>query len=73
MYCNLSLELRDITHAQYTYTHLFTGRISKLGLHSLQSNVFMDVFALIQGNYLFFFDVSICDIVHGVEAIYDLC
>ena len=37
--CSPSLELRDITHAQctYMYTHLFTGRISKLGLHSLQS------------------------------------
>ena len=35
--CYPSLELRDITHAQCTYTHLFTGRISKLGLHSLQS------------------------------------
>ena len=35
--CFPSLELRDITHAQFTYTHLFTGRISKLGLHSLQS------------------------------------
>ena len=35
--CFPSLELRDITHAQYTYTHLFTGRISKLGLYSLQS------------------------------------
>ena len=35
--CFTSLELRDITHAQCTYTHLFTGRISKLGLHSLQS------------------------------------
>ena len=35
--CFQSLELRDITHAQCTYTHLFTGRISKLGLPSLQS------------------------------------
>ena len=35
--CFPSLELRDITHAQCTYTHVFTGRISKLGLHSLQS------------------------------------
>ena len=35
--CNPSLELPDITHAKYTYIHLFTGRISKLGLHSLQS------------------------------------
>ena len=35
--CFPSLEPRDITHAQCTYTHLFTGRISKLGLHSLQS------------------------------------
>ena len=34
--CNPSLELHDITYAQYTFTHLFTGRISKLGLHSLQ-------------------------------------
>ena len=32
-----SLELRDITHVQCTYTNLFTGRISELGLHSLQS------------------------------------
>ena len=32
-----SLELFDITHAQYTYTYLLTGRISKLGLHSLKS------------------------------------
>ena len=29
--------VRDITYAQCTYSHLFTGRISKLGLHSLQS------------------------------------
>ena len=35
--CSPSLKLHDITHAQYTYTHLFTGRISKLGMHSLQS------------------------------------
>ena len=35
--CNLSLELHDITHAQYTYAHSLNGRISKLGLHSLQS------------------------------------
>ena len=35
--CNPSLKLRDITHVQYTYTKLFTGRISELGLHSLQS------------------------------------
>ena len=36
---NPSLELLDITHAQYTYTYLLTvtGRISKLGLHSLKS------------------------------------
>ena len=27
----------DITHVQCTYTHLFTGQISKLGLHPLQS------------------------------------
>ena len=32
-----SLELRDIILAQCTYTHLFTGRVSKHGLHSLQS------------------------------------
>ena len=32
--CYPSLELRDITHTQ---AHLFTGRISKLDLHSLQS------------------------------------
>ena len=37
--CFPSLELRDITHTQCTYTDLFTGRISKLGLHSLQSYV----------------------------------
>ena len=37
--CNPSLELRDITHAQYTYTHSLTGRISKMGLQSLQSYV----------------------------------
>ena len=35
--CNPSLELLDITPAQYTYTYLITGRISKLGLHSLKS------------------------------------
>ena len=35
--CNPSLKLRDITHTQHTYTQLFTGRISKLGMHSLQS------------------------------------
>ena len=35
--CYPSLELHDITHLQCTYTHLFTGRISKLGLHSLRS------------------------------------
>ena len=35
--CNASLELRDITHAQFTYTYLVTGRSSKLSLHSLQS------------------------------------
>ena len=35
--CYPSLELRNVTHVQCTYTHLFTGRISKLGLHSLQS------------------------------------
>ena len=35
--CHPALELRDITHVQCTYTHLFTGRISKLGLHPLQS------------------------------------
>ena len=35
--CYPSLELRDITHVQCTHTHLFTRRISKLGLHSLQS------------------------------------
>ena len=35
--CNPSLELRDITHAQYTCTHLFTCKISELGRHSLQS------------------------------------
>ena len=29
--------LLDITHAQYTYTYLLTGRISKLGLHSLKT------------------------------------
>ena len=34
---NPSLELLDITHAQYTYTYLLTGRISKLGLHSFKS------------------------------------
>ena len=34
---NPSLKLLDITHAQYTYTYLLTGRISKLGLHSLKS------------------------------------
>ena len=32
-----SLELFDVTHAQYTYTYLLTGRVSKLGLHSLKS------------------------------------
>ena len=37
IYCNPSFELHDITHAQYTNTYLFTGRISKLGMHSLQS------------------------------------
>ena len=36
LYCNLSLEHRDITHAQNTHKHLLTGRISKLGLHLLQ-------------------------------------
>ena len=36
--CHPALELCDITHVQCTYTHLFTGRISKLGLHPLQSN-----------------------------------
>ena len=35
--CNPSLELHDITHAQYTYTYLFADRISKLVLHSFQS------------------------------------
>ena len=35
--CFPTLELRDITNAQCTYTHLFTGRFSNLGLHSLQS------------------------------------
>ena len=35
--CNLSLGLRDITLSQYKYTRLFIGRISKLGLHSIQS------------------------------------
>ena len=35
--CNPSLGLRDITHTQCKYTRLFIGRISKLGLHSLQS------------------------------------
>ena len=35
--CNPSLKLHDIIHAQYTYTQLFTGRISKRGMHSLQS------------------------------------
>ena len=35
--CHPALELRDITHVQCTYTHLFTGQISKLGLHPLQS------------------------------------
>ena len=35
--CHPALELRDITHVHCTYTHLFTGRISKLGLHPLQS------------------------------------
>ena len=34
---NPSLDFLDITHAQYTYTYLLTGRISKLGLHSLKS------------------------------------
>ena len=34
---SLNCNLRVITHAQNTYTHLFTGRISKPGLHSLQS------------------------------------
>ena len=34
---NLSLELLDITHAQYTDEYLLTGRISKLCLHSLKS------------------------------------
>ena len=37
LYRNPSLELLDITHAQYTYTYLLTGRISMLGLHSLKS------------------------------------
>ena len=35
---NPTLELLDITHAQYTYTYLLTGRIFKLGLHSLKSS-----------------------------------
>ena len=34
---NPSSELLDIIHAQYTYTYLLTGRISKLDLHSLKS------------------------------------
>ena len=34
--CNPSLKLHDITHARYTHTKLFTGRISKLGMYSLQ-------------------------------------
>ena len=35
--CNPSFKLNDITHAQYTYTKLFTGRISMLGMYSSQS------------------------------------
>ena len=34
---NPSFELLDITYDPYTYTYLLTGRISKLGLHSLKS------------------------------------
>ena len=53
---NPSLELLDITHAQYTYTYLLTGRISKLGLHSLKSYTCVRITSWItlveQRNYL---------------------
>ena len=56
---NPSYELLDIAHAKYTYTYLLTGRIPKLGLHSLKSYTCVRIVSWITLVFIAYFSISV--------------